>query len=94
MFLVKITMHWYDVVMATCVECGGEYLVRRKWQRFCCVGCRNRFHGAGEETAMTEEQEKTIVYEIFKQAKLAPNKIFSTTIGENVIEFKVVVEVL
>lgn len=48
----------------------------------------------GEDTAMTEEQEKTIVYEIFKQAKLAPNKIFSTTIWENVIEFRVVVEVL
>lgn len=29
---------------ATCVACGGQYEQARRWQRFCSIDCRVRYH--------------------------------------------------
>lgn len=30
-----------------CVFCGMAYAKARRWQRFCSMDCRNRYHGHG-----------------------------------------------
>lgn len=36
-----------------CLKCGGEFVVRRFWQRFCHMRCKNAYHG--EETQRARE---------------------------------------